>query len=292
MVTPGGRSFSPGGPLLRSGVSSLPALRPSLSVSRALLLALILAAALSGPPAAATAQTILNVERLQSREARGWHAGVEGSLDVGRGNSDHTNLLAGVAAGYRWQADWLRLFAAMSYRDKDGGGLDNDRYLHLRYNHDWATKLQSFHFVQVQASRTSKLRDRLLVGSGLRLRLVGTDRTTFDVGAGAMVEREQLDAAGVLDEDPALTRTVRMTSLLVLDQRLRTDVRIVGVGYLQPRFDDFGDTRALSDLSLLIALTDEVDLAVRLQWRRDTRPPGGVERDDLSFTTGFTVALR
>jgi hypothetical protein len=78
----------------------------------------------------------------------------------------------------------------------------------------------------------------------------------------------------------------------VVNQRLRTDVRFVGVAYVQPRYDDLGDARTLTDLSLLFALTDEVDLAVRWQWRHDTRPPGGVEPDDFKFTSGFTVALR
>ncbi len=273
-------------------MSSKPALRPPSSAALALLAASVLGAALCVVPDSAAAQTILNVERLQSRETHGWHAGVEGSLDVARGNSDHTNLLAGVAAGYRWPADWLRLFAGISYKNKADGGLDNDRYLHVRYNHEWVARLQSFHFVQVQVGRTGVLRDRLLLGSGLRLRVAGNDRTAFDVGTGAMYEREKLDSASILDDHPATTRAMRMANLVVLNRRLRTDVRFVGVGYLQPRFDDLGDTRTLTDLSLLIALTDEVDLAVRFQWRHDTRPPGGVEPDDFSFTSGFTVALR
>lgn len=265
-----------------------PALRPSRRAARAWLLAATASLALGAPVAA---QTILNVERLQPRETHGWHAGVEGSLDVARGNTDRTKLLAGFAVGYRWPTDWLRVFAGMSYEDEDDG-VDNDRYLHLRYNHDWVGRLQSFHFVQVQDNRTGVLRGRLLLGSGLRLRLAATERTTFDVGTGAMFEREELDPGRIHDDHPALTRAMRMANLLVLHRRLRTDVRFVGVAYLQPRYDDFGDTRTLTDLSLLIALTNEVDLAVRWQWRHDTRPPGGVDADDFSFTSGFTVALR
>ena len=181
----------------------------------ALLRALLpLAAGLAqGSPTAA--QTILNVERLQQRETPGWHAGVEGSLDMARGNSDHTNLLAGVALGYRWPEDWLRLFAGMSYKQDNDGSVDNDRYLHVRYNHDWGRRLQSFHFAQVQANRTGVLRDRFLLGSGMRLRLTNTERTTIDVGTGAMYEREALDSARIRDDHPALTNAMRMANLLV-----------------------------------------------------------------------------
>ncbi len=246
----------------------------------------------SAVPGVVAAQTILNVERLQPRATHGWHAGVEGSLDVGRGNDAHTNILAGVAAGYRWPRDWLRVFAGISYKEKDDGSLDNDRYLHVRYNHWWRTRLQSFHFGQLQENHTGVLRERLLLGSGLRLRLWETTPTTFDVGTGVMYEHEDLDVARIEDDHPAQERALRMANLLVLNRRLSDDVRVVGVGYVQPRLDDLGDTRTLGDLSFLIAVTDQVDLAVRFQWRHDTRPPGGVLPDDFSLTSGFTVSLR
>lgn len=243
-------------------------------------------------PGATAAQTILNVERLQRREASGWHFGVEGGLDLARGNTDHTDLQGGFATGYRWSGDWARLFAGINYEGKGDGSVDNDQYLHLRYNHWWRSRLQSFHFVQYQASHTGVLRRRYLAGSGLRLRVLERERTTFDLGSGAMFEYEHLDRAQVSDDHPITSRVVRMANLLVLNRRLSGDVRFVGVGYVQPRFDDVGDARLLSDLSILIALTDQVDLAVRLQWRHDTVPPGGVDADDLSFTSGFTVSLR
>jgi len=246
----------------------------------------------SASPRLLGAQTILNVERLQPRETHGWHAGVEGSLDVGRGNDAHTNLLAGVAAGYRWPGDWARVFAGINYKAKGDGSLDNDRYLHVRYNHWWRPRLQSFHFVQLQENHTGVLRERFLLGSGLRLRLWETSPTTFDVGNGVMYEHEDLDAARIEDDHPARERVLRMANLLVLNRRLREGLRFVGVGYVQPRLDAFADARTLADLSLLIAVTDQVDLAVRFQWRHDTRPPGGVLADDFAFTSGFTVSLR
>jgi putative salt-induced outer membrane protein YdiY len=242
-------------------------------------------------PAGVRAQAILNVERLQPENVHGWHSGVEGSIDLARGNTHHTNVGAGVAAGYRWPGDWLRVFAGIAYQDEQGQGLDNDRYLHVRYNHWLGDRLQDFHFVQAQASHSGILQRRYLVGSGLRWRMVAHDATTFDVGSGVMYEHEDLDASRIEDDHPAHERVLRMANLLVLNQRLSSDVRLVGVAYVQPRLTDFGDMRTLLDTSLLFAVTSDVELAVRGQWRHDTRPPGGVEPDDVRFTTGFTVSL-
>lgn len=256
-----------------------------------LLVGVALAPLLTARPAAA--QAILNVERLQPRNVHGWHAGVEGSLDVARGNSSHTNITTGLATGYRWPDDWIRAFTGINYQSKDTGSLDNDRYLHLRYNHWWKERVQSFHFVQLQGSHSGVIHDRFLLGSGVRLRVAGRTRTTFDVGSGVMYELEDLNRGRFAGGSrPITTRYFRMTNLLSLNRQLNEGVRFLGVGYLQPRLDDLGDLRALSDLSLFIALTDHVDLAVRYQWRHDTRPPDGVKPDDYSFTTGLTLSLR
>ena len=236
------------------------------------------------------AQTILNVERLQPGDVEGFHYGVEGEFSLARGNDETFDVLAGVALGHRWADDWLRVFLGLDYGSEAGARTENDRYLHARYNHWWAERWQSFHFVQLQASRTRLLRSRLLVGSGVRRRLVD-GRTTFDMGTGAMYERENLDAAAITDAHPARMRVWRMANLLVGTHRLSETVRLVAVGYVQPRFDAFDDLRLLVDLSLQIALTDNVDLTIRGDWRRDTRPPGDVERDDVVLRSGFTLSF-
>lgn len=53
-----------------------------------------------------------------------------------------------------------------------------------------------------------------------------------------------------------------------------------------------GDLRILIDASLLMALTANVGLTLRGEWRRDSRPPGDRKRDDLVFRTGITVSFQ
>jgi putative salt-induced outer membrane protein YdiY len=242
-------------------------------------------------PAAAAAQTILNVERLQPGDVEGWHYGVEGEFSLSRGNTEYVDLLSGVVLGHRWSGDWLRMFVGLDYRSETGEGLENDRYLHVRHNHWWAERWQSFHFVQYQASHDGYLRRRALVGTGVRRRLVdGT--TTLDVGSGAMYEREDLDGARVTGDHPLEARVWRMANLVVATRQLSESVRLLGVAYVQPDLADFGDLRTLTDLSLLVALTEQVGLTLRGEWRRDSRPPGDRKRDDVVFRTGITVSFR
>lgn len=121
--------------------------------SRVVLLALLLAAfGLSGSTDSAHGQSILNVERLQPRDVRSWHWGVEGAVSLSQGNSDYIDVLGGFVVGHRWPRDWIRLFAGLDYRTEDGDLVDSNRYLHLRYNRWLAERWQTFHFVQLQAS--------------------------------------------------------------------------------------------------------------------------------------------
>lgn len=242
-------------------------------------------------PTRAGAQTILNVERLQPGDVRDWHWGIEGAFSVSRGNSEYLDVLAGVVLGHRWPDSWLRTFAGFDYRSETGEGLERDRYLHVRYNHWLGERWQTFHFVQLQASHANLLQRRTLVGSGVRRRLVG-GTTTLDVGTGAMYEAEELDADRVTGTHPVNARVWRMANLIVAVRQLTESVRLVGVAYVQPDLADFEDIRTLTDLSLLIALTENVDLTVRSEWRHDSRPPARVVPNDFVVRTGFTVSFR
>ena len=239
----------------------------------------------------ASAQTILNVERLQSEDVRGWHWGLEGEFSVSQGNTEYLDVLAGVVVGHRAPRDWIRGFTGFDYRSETGEGLERDEYLHLRYNHWFNDRLRSFHFAQYQSSRANLLQRRILLGSGLRYRLLD-GRTTFDVGTGAMYEAEDLDAVRITDDHPIEPRVWRMANLLVATRRLTESVRLVGVGYVQPELGAVDDIRLLTDLSVLISLTENVDLTVRSEWRHDSRPPGGVVPNDVVVRTGFTFSLR
>jgi putative salt-induced outer membrane protein YdiY len=238
-----------------------------------------------------SAQTILNVERLQPRDVAGWHWGVEGALSMSEGNTEYVDVLAGVVLGHRWSRDWLRMFGGWDYRSEKGEGLESDRYLHVRHNHWLTDRWQTFHFVQLQGSHANLLQRRFLIGSGFRRRILnGT--TTLDLGTGVMYEREDLDREKVTGSHPVRSRVWRMTNLIVGTRQLTESVRLVAVGYLQPAFSEVGDLRTLTDLSLLISLTDNVDLTIRGEWRYDRRPPEGRKGNDFVLRTGFTFSFR
>lgn len=45
--------------------------------------------------------------------------GSRGAFSLSRGNAEYDDL-AGVAGGYRWSRDWLRVFGGLEYLSEDG----------------------------------------------------------------------------------------------------------------------------------------------------------------------------
>jgi len=167
---------------------------PRLILSRLVPLALLLV------PARLSAQTILNVERLQPQDVLGYHWGVEGEFGLDAGNTDAIELNSGLVLGHRrTSGHWLRVFGGVDLTDEEGAERETDLYLHLRYNHQLTERLKTFHFVQLQDNRTGWLRERWLVGSGLRLRVMD-GVAKLDLGSGAMFEAEELDAGQFVGE--------------------------------------------------------------------------------------------
>lgn len=107
-----------------------------------------------------------------------------------------------------------------------------------------------------------------------------------------MHEIEELDPDRAIGDHPVESRVWRMANLIVATHPVTRSVRLLGVAYVQPRLSDLGDLRILTDISLRISLTENVDLTIQNEWRHDSRPPEGVEKDDYVLSTGFAVSFR
>jgi hypothetical protein len=264
-------------------------MRRSVQLTLAALAALSIAS-LDAPRA--TAQTIVNVERLQPGDARGWHGSIGGSFKVTGGNEDVLDIKTGFSVGHRWDAHWLRLFTGVDYRSREGTRTTDNRFAHLRYTYVLSESWQTFHFTQLQQNQALLLRERVLLGSGVRRTLYRSPRSSFDLGTGAMYERELLDAERIGPDDVVQARAWRMANMAVASRQFRDNLRFVGVAYLQPDLADLADYRALADASLLVGLGPMVDLTLRFEWRHDSRPPSTIGPTDYVFETGIVVSLR
>jgi hypothetical protein len=73
---------------------------------------------------------------------------------------------------------------------------------------------------------------------------------------------------------------------------LSDTVSFINTVYLQPRLDDFGDTRILDDAALAFQITEGLTFSTAFNLRYDSRPPDGIGDLDLSLRNAISLTLQ
>ncbi len=249
------------------------------------LLALVIA------PGALAAQAILNTERFQLGEVEGRHASVDASGSLKRGNSEVLDLSASGMVGVMRDRHWPRLIFGGQYLSDEERSILDQQFAQLRYSYIFSDRLTSFHFVQAQKNETLLLQSRWLVGSGLRWELYRSERTELAAGTGLMAESERLDRSRLSPGESWESDRIRVANLAVFSRELESGARILNIVYLQPDVGELSNLRVLNELGLFIPLTDRLRTTAALEWRRDTRPPADLGRDDLNLRVGLGLEI-
>jgi hypothetical protein len=244
------------------------------------------------PGTTAHAQVILNTERFQLAEVTGFHLSGDASVDVQRGNSRILDLSTAGMVGVLEGRHWTRVIFGGRYLSDEERSLLDQQFVQLRYSYIFARDLRTFHFIQAQKNETLLLRSRWLLGSGIRRTFVETERTSVSAGTGLMWEWERLDRAALGPGDPGRLQALRIANLGVWSVDLQGGARILNIFYLQPDVGELGDMRILNELGLLVPITHWIRATASLEWRRDTRPPSELGRDDVNFRIGLGVEFR
>lgn len=255
------------------------------------LLALACLSPLFTLPGPLHAQTILNTERFQPSEVHGAHLSAELALSLQRGNTKLLNISTSGMVGTLVGRHWPRLIFGASYLSNDHRSILDDQFLQLRYSYILSPETRTFHFVQIQKNQTVLLERRLLVGSGIRKAFLDSDDTSLSIGIGIMGQWERLDPDRLPMGEPREENSLRMANLAVFSHTFASGARILNVLYFQPDVTDPGDNRILNDLGIAVPLTDELSMVTSLEWRRDTRPPAGLAKDDVRLRASFSIDL-
>ncbi len=254
--------------------------------------ALFVATALLALPRFASAQSVLNTERVDPLEVSGLFASVAAGTTLQGGNADVVKLKGNGATGYRATHSWLVLVGGLSYLSSSNKVSTDDRYLQIRYGRFLSPRTRTFHFVQIQNSREQALSHRLLLGNGVRHSFVRNANSRLDLGAGVMWESERLDAALLPAGTPTTSHDWRGDFIAFAMHRISATSRLTNMFYLEPRVDIPADVRLLDELHLLVTIGAGFDLDVGFQWLHDSRPPGTVRPNDVELDTALSLTVK
>ncbi len=238
-------------------------------------------------------QAQINTEALRIEADRDGFKGTlnaTGSLNAGNTSIYEFNL--GGRVDYIFGRNRSFVVSNLTYGYKDEERFKNAAFIAFRNTWQWRPTLAIEGFVQQQMDEFIRLKDRKLLGGGVRLTAINTEKEesnlifrTF-IGVGGMGEREVFDS---IDNDPGFeTNLFRSTNYISLTFSYSELLFISAVQYFQFDVNNFDDHRYIIDLNMDIKVLEALSLLYRLSYRLDNKPPVDVRPFDLSSTIGFS----
>lgn len=253
-------------------------------------IALVLAFSLVASSASAQ---IVNVQNVLGEDVReGFSGAVDASVDWRTGNVDL--LLLSGAGTIRFKRECH--FGFLTVRGDFGRAGDPPRrilaraFQHLRYRRTITEWLTGEVFAQNESDQFRRLRNRALLGVGPRFLLVSTEGFRLSLGAAYMIEARRIGEDAMADAGDSDLQH-RLSAYVVAAGRLNDAVKVMEVLYAQPRFDDPGDVRVLSELSILSKLSSRFAFKTSFVVAYDASPPLGIEKLDTVLQSGLSATF-
>ena len=236
----------------------------------------------------------VNTETLRKVEMQnGWYGMLSSSLGYQSGNSEYLQFKSGVRVDFLHNKYYSFLVFNYNRGSQAKKLFLNNAFVHLRGTYVFNKNLILEVFGQTEFDDFIKLKDRKLLGSGLRIRLFKTDKfpndkssLRFFLGLGGMWEKEELD-----DQETIITEIFRTTNYISFYWKIDERVTFNVINYYQRSLNDFADYRVLLESNLGFYLTKSIIFTASIEYRYDSLPPSGVKNYDFELNNGISVTL-
>ncbi len=229
---------------------------------------------------------IVNVQKLLLEDANGLFVSLGARLEWKSGNTDY--LSVGGNSLVRWNIDehTLLLSTRAKYSRTGDDAFVRSVFEHFRYMYQILDLLGSELFVQHEYNEATRLKVRALAGAGPRLTLRG-EHFSFFAGSSYMLEYLlYTEESGTGDSgDEHLYH--RWSNYITLAVKLNSLLELLHTTYVQPRFDEFSDVRALLESSFVIYINEHLHISINHTYTYNSRPAEGVKTYDSSLTVGI-----
>ncbi|PHR59045.1 MAG: hypothetical protein COA44_02535 [Arcobacter sp.] len=233
---------------------------------------------------------IVDIAPVDFKESEdGFSGSLFGAYELKRGNTDKNELDVGGRIQYDTDETITWLQGEMEKDKVRNVDTDDNAFLHLRhvhqlYNPFWAWEA----FTQYKTDKFKNLSDRVLLGGGIRYKLLDTgDYNKVFIGLGFYDEEvkytEDSDT-GVKDPNE---NNVRINSYISYKTKFQNNLELSLLSYFQPKVDDNKDYMAATTAELIIHLTKVFDLSYKIEFDYDSDPPTDVKKEDIDQRLSF-----
>lgn len=237
----------------------------------------------------------VNTETLRKDEKKnGWYGTLSTSLGYQTGNSEYLQFKSSARVDYLHNKYYSFLIFNYNRGSQDKELFLNRAFVHLRGTYNFYNNLFLEVFGQTEFDDFIKLKDRNLLGSGLRIRVFKSDKFPNDnsslhffLGLGIMWEKEELEDPGTI-----VTEIFRSTNYISFYWKIDERVTFNYINYYQRSLDDFKrDYRILLESNLGFYLTQSVIFTASVKYRYDSLPPTDVKNYDFELNNGISITL-
>lgn len=219
---------------------------------------------------------------------QGWNGGLNVGFALTRGNSETKNLALAFTADRKTLRDHVGLYVTSVYASNDAPGAvpsitANAIQAGARYDHNLDTRLFAFGNGDFQTDALQNLDLRSVLGGGLGVHAIQSDRTTLDFLGGINYTRENYSGltrnliAGTIGQE----LMHKIGSATVLTEKL----------YFYPDFNDGGEYRATFNFGTITKINKWLGWQNAFGDIYVTNPPAGKRQNDILFTTGLNVSF-
>lgn len=211
---------------------------------------------------------------------------LEAALETTRGNSDTDNYKASFRTTYDNAYDhvaWAEISGA--YGKANGQENTNKLFSHVRYIHALTEEIvRGEIFAQVQKDEFKRINSRVLGGGGVRFKIFDLLQNSKGyLGIGAFYENIRYKSSLL---DPS-ENNLRVNSYFAYTIDLNENSSVAYTLYYQPKADDFNDNIQSHDIELKLNIYKDLFLKFTVSYDRDTKPPMGIKKYDLTQNTSF-----
>lgn len=227
----------------------------------------------------------VNTEKIRKEsQKQGFQNTLSLNFGLSEGNTQHASLQVGFRTDYLKQKHHVFLSSSLNNAQKGGVNYKNKGFSHLRYTHKTFNRVHLESFTQREFDDFVNLKERQLVGGGIRIPLAYKQSFSMRIGTGVMYEYEK--------STTELTQeNIRSTSYISLQKTLKNKATISATGYFQPVIDRFQDHRLLFEGHLSAPLSERIFLTLDFNLKHDNDPQPGIEKTDFELQNGIKLAF-
>jgi hypothetical protein len=219
----------------------------------------------------------------------GLHTNIELASSGVSGTTTSNTTLGGLFSQWKHGKYTDILLLQYAYGESNGQINNNRSFVHLRHRMQVSDHWGVEAFAQAMRDPVTRMVARTLLGGGVYWTLLEqADKAGVYLGFGAFYEHEQLSPK-VGTTDPLNTRLWRNNTYLVLKRQLNDRFSVYSVTYYQPAIRNMADYRVLEQAAGTVSLYKNLHLKLSTSVYYDSRPPQGVKRTYVLYSTGITM---